>query len=161
MLSPLARRHLERCHLQLPRPQTSHRCPRPFLSQAGLHLFTLSQVSQRDAEEAVERAISAGYRHIDSAYMYQNEEAVGRALQKKMADGTVTRDDIFCTTKVLRGRPPVPARPKLVGCQTSSQGAGGGPAGRKSDFPCLNPATCVTLDLHPPTLCASMSQAMK
>lgn len=94
-------------------------------------------MANRNVEEATERAISAGYRHIDSAYVYQNEEEVGRALQKKMADGTVTRNDLFFTTKVLCVRPwlplseaPVLAQPKLVGCQTSSQGAGWGPAGR-------------------------------
>ncbi|XP_015983487.2 aldo-keto reductase family 1 member C3 homolog isoform X1 [Rousettus aegyptiacus] len=58
------------------------------------------KVTESDVEEATERAISAGYRHIDTAYIYQNEKAIGRALQKKMADGAVTRDDLFCTTKV-------------------------------------------------------------
>lgn len=71
-----------------------------FMPVLGFGTSSPAKVSQRDAEEAVERAIGAGYRHIDSAYMYQNEEAVGRALQKKMADGTVTRDDLFCTTKL-------------------------------------------------------------
>lgn len=42
-----------------------------------------------------------GYRHIDSSYVYLNEEEVGRAIQKKIADGTVKRDDIFFTSKVL------------------------------------------------------------
>lgn len=52
-------------------------------------------------EEALERAIDIGYRHIDSAYMYLNEEEIGRAIRKKIANGTVKRDDIFYTSKVL------------------------------------------------------------
>lgn len=52
-------------------------------------------------EEAVQTAIDVGYRHIDSAYLYQNEEEIGRAIGKKIADGTVKREDIFYTTKVL------------------------------------------------------------
>lgn len=50
---------------------------------------------------AIKRAIDIGYRHIDSAHLYQNEEEIGRAIQMKIADGTVKRDDIFYTTKVL------------------------------------------------------------
>lgn len=52
-------------------------------------------------EEALEKAIDIGYRHIDSAYLYQNEEEIGRAIHKKIANGTVKRDDIFYTSKVL------------------------------------------------------------
>ncbi|MEN0041859.1 MAG: aldo/keto reductase [Pseudomonadota bacterium] len=44
----------------------------------------------------VEQALREGYRHIDTAIMYQNEEAVGEGIR---ASG-VARDDIFLTTKV-------------------------------------------------------------
>lgn len=47
------------------------------------------------------RATDVGYHHIDSAYIYQNEEEIGRAIQMKLADGTVKRGDLFHTTKVL------------------------------------------------------------
>ena len=46
--------------------------------------------------EAVKTAIAAGYRHIDTAKMYANEEAVGAGI----AAGGVPREDIFVTTKV-------------------------------------------------------------
>jgi 2,5-diketo-D-gluconate reductase B len=46
--------------------------------------------------DAVRHALSIGYRHIDTAQGYGNEEHVGKAL----ADGGVPRDDIFLTTKV-------------------------------------------------------------
>ncbi len=49
-----------------------------------------------ECREAVERALSLGYRHIDTAEMYGNEEAVGAAL----AGARLPRDDIHVTTKV-------------------------------------------------------------
>lgn len=51
--------------------------------------------------EATKIAIDAGFHHIDAAYMYQNEEEVGLAIRDKIADGTVKREDIFYTSKVL------------------------------------------------------------
>ena len=44
----------------------------------------------------VEEALRLGYRHIDTAAMYRNEEAVGKGLR---ASG-IGRDDVFITTKV-------------------------------------------------------------
>ena len=51
-------------------------------------------------EQAVMDAIESGYRLIDTAAAYMNEEAVGRAIAKKISDGTVKREDLFITTKV-------------------------------------------------------------
>jgi diketogulonate reductase-like aldo/keto reductase len=48
------------------------------------------------AYRAVRDALAAGYRHIDTATAYGNEEHVGRALH----DSGVTRDDVFVTTKL-------------------------------------------------------------
>jgi diketogulonate reductase-like aldo/keto reductase len=48
------------------------------------------------ARAAVTTALAAGYRHIDTATMYGNEEAVGQAL----ADDGADRDDVFLTTKL-------------------------------------------------------------
>ncbi|KAG5201548.1 hypothetical protein JEQ12_004311 [Ovis aries] len=64
------------------------------------------EVVKSEAEKAVMRAIDVGYRHIDSAYIYQNEEEIGRAIQMKLADGTVKRGDLFLTTKP--GEDPIP-----------------------------------------------------
>ncbi|KAM5171901.1 uncharacterized protein ACMZJ9_004694 [Mantella aurantiaca] len=52
------------------------------------------------SEQATEVAIEVGFRHIDGAYLYQNEKEVGRAIQKKIADGTVKREDLFYTGKL-------------------------------------------------------------
>jgi diketogulonate reductase-like aldo/keto reductase len=59
----------------------------------------------RAAEDAVSWALEAGYRHIDTAAAYGNEESVGRAVR---ASG-LPRGDVFITTK-MRSREPDPER---------------------------------------------------
>src|SRR6202158_6316214 len=49
-----------------------------------------------DAQPVVESAIALGYRHIDTAAMYDNETAVGAAI----AASGVNRNELFITTKV-------------------------------------------------------------
>jgi len=49
-----------------------------------------------DAYHAVLAALEAGYRHIDTAAVYGNEEEVGRAIK----DSKVKRKDLFVTTKI-------------------------------------------------------------
>ncbi|XP_036615401.1 aldo-keto reductase family 1 member C1 homolog [Trichosurus vulpecula] len=57
-------------------------------------------VPKSESEMATKLAIEAGFRHIDGAFLYQNEKEVGQAIQAKIADGTVTREDIFYTGKL-------------------------------------------------------------
>uniref|UniRef100_A0A8C4WMH3 NADP-dependent oxidoreductase domain-containing protein n=1 Tax=Gopherus evgoodei TaxID=1825980 RepID=A0A8C4WMH3_9SAUR len=59
-----------------------------------------TEVPKSKCEEAVKVAIEVGYRHIDGAYLYENEKEVGRAIQEKIADGTVKRENIFYTGKL-------------------------------------------------------------
>lgn len=61
--------------------------------------FGTYQLSTEEAEKSVTEALKAGYRHIDSAEGYNNEEGTGRALS---ASG-LSRDDFFITTKLLPG----------------------------------------------------------
>ncbi|MDT0091543.1 aldo/keto reductase [Listeria marthii] len=49
-----------------------------------------------EAEQAVKDAITAGYRHIDTAQSYMNEEAIGRGI----AASGVDRKELFITTKI-------------------------------------------------------------
>jgi 2,5-diketo-D-gluconate reductase A len=57
------------------------------------------QANGSRAYDAVRRALDVGYRHIDTATMYANEEEVGRAVR----DSAVPRDEVFITTKLPSG----------------------------------------------------------
>ena len=54
----------------------------------------------REAADAVRWALEAGYRHVDTAQAYGNEESVGLGLR----ESGVPREEIFVTTKFLPGR---------------------------------------------------------
>jgi glycerol 2-dehydrogenase (NADP+) len=53
-----------------------------------------------EVKKAVFHALSAGYRHIDAAYCYQNEAEVGEGIKEAFDKGIVKREDIFVTTKL-------------------------------------------------------------
>ncbi|GEO68202.1 aldo/keto reductase [Levilactobacillus acidifarinae] len=57
---------------------------------------TFQMTDAQEAEKAVRDAIQAGYRHIDTAQSYMNEEAVGRGI----ATSGVDRKELFVTTKI-------------------------------------------------------------
>lgn len=61
--------------------------------------FGVFQVPPEDVYDAVTTALKAGYRHIDTAAMYRNEEGVGKAV----ADSGIPRREIFVTTKLDNG----------------------------------------------------------
>ncbi|MFS0699313.1 aldo/keto reductase [Cellulomonas sp. 179-A 4D5 NHS] len=58
--------------------------------------FGVFQVPAEETERVVTDALAAGYRHIDTAAAYGNEEAVGRAI----AASGIARDELFVTTKL-------------------------------------------------------------
>jgi 2,5-diketo-D-gluconate reductase A len=58
--------------------------------------FGTWQISNRDASQATAYALQAGYRHIDTATMYQNESGIGKAL----ASVALPRESVFVTTKL-------------------------------------------------------------
>src|SRR5205085_4285973 len=53
-----------------------------------------------ECENAVRWALELGYRHIDTAQAYGNEESVGRALR----DSGIPREEVFITTKFYPAR---------------------------------------------------------
>ena len=63
----------------------------------GIGCFTLSN---DEAENSVYWALRDGYRLIDTARIYGNEEGVGRGIQRAIDEGFVTREEIFVTTKM-------------------------------------------------------------
>jgi len=58
--------------------------------------FGTFRMPEADAQPVVESAIALGYRHIDTAAMYENEAAVGAAI----AASGIARHKLFVTTKV-------------------------------------------------------------
>ncbi|CAN6305649.1 unnamed protein product [Urochloa humidicola] len=53
------------------------------------------------ATEAILRAINAGYRHLDTAAVYNTEAAVGDAVAQAVRDGTIaSRDELYITSKL-------------------------------------------------------------
>ncbi|XP_062954770.1 aldo-keto reductase family 1 member C1-like [Cynocephalus volans] len=71
-----------------------------FIPVLGFGTYAHPKVPKSEAGEATKLAIDAGFRHIDSAYFYNNEEEIGLAIRSKIADGIVKREDIFYTSKL-------------------------------------------------------------
>lgn len=65
------------------------------IPQIGLGTW---QLTGREGKVAIKQALDLGYRHIDTAYHYNNHEAVGRAI----AESDVDRSKVFVTTKIWR-----------------------------------------------------------
>lgn len=63
------------------------------MPQLGAGTFRLTG---DEAYESVKMALEEGYRHIDTAQIYDNEDAVGKAI----ADSGIAREELFITTKV-------------------------------------------------------------
>ena len=57
-------------------------------------------ISPEDTEKSVYAALKLGYRMIDTANAYMNEEAVGKALKKAINEEIVTREEVFVSTKI-------------------------------------------------------------
>jgi diketogulonate reductase-like aldo/keto reductase len=62
-------------------------------------------------KQATKAALEVGFRHLDCAERYRNEEAVGDAIQQAFKAGTLQRNDLFVTTKLWNTN----HRPERVG----------------------------------------------
>lgn len=62
--------------------------------------FGVFQIPQDTTTQIVLDAIRAGYRSFDTAASYGNEKAVGEAIAQAIAEGLVTREELFITSKM-------------------------------------------------------------
>lgn len=62
--------------------------------------FGFWKVAREDAANVAYAAIEAGYRHLDCAADYANEAEVGEGIARAIADGLVTRDELWITSKL-------------------------------------------------------------
>ena len=62
--------------------------------------FGVFQIPQDTTTQIVLDAIRAGYRSFDTAASYGNEKAVGEAIAQAIAEGLVTREELFITSKI-------------------------------------------------------------
>ncbi|PSQ19372.1 aldehyde oxidoreductase [Halobacteriales archaeon QS_8_69_26] len=73
-----------------------------YVTAAGVEVPALGfgtwPMTGETCREAVESALDLGYRHLDTAQMYDNHDAVGAAI----ANAGVDREAVFLTTKILR-----------------------------------------------------------
>ena len=68
------------------------------MPQVGLGTFKItSEAEKKSLRDAI---MEVGYRHLDTATMYENEAVIGQVLQQCFAEG-LKREDIFVTTKLL------------------------------------------------------------
>ena len=67
-----------------------------MVSKSLFRLWCLANFDQAQCQESVENALEVGYRLIDTAAIYKNEEAVGRAMKAS----SLSREDVFLTSKV-------------------------------------------------------------
>lgn len=103
------------CHKQLQQLSLSHSICSPFvyfplsfksyfslgrLLITLLVIFCILQSLGGEAGAATLHAIDVGYRHFDTACLYENEKEVGEAVQQKIKEGVVKREDIFIVTKL-------------------------------------------------------------
>jgi hypothetical protein len=84
-----------------------------------------NQIPPDQTEKAVATALEVGYRHIDTAARYENEEAVGRAIR----NSGIPRDQVFDTTH--RGQ----SRQSHARCHRSRPGSSPEPLGSLTVIP--------------------------
>ena len=71
-----------------------------FIDKKNIHIPKIGlgtyKMTGKEGQDAIQNAIEVGYRHIDTARMYENETEVGQAIKNSSVD----RSNIFITTKI-------------------------------------------------------------
>ncbi|KAL7878607.1 hypothetical protein AOLI_G00095810 [Acnodon oligacanthus] len=71
-----------------------------YMPLLGQGTFNLKVATSGRSQEILEEAIDAGYRHLDTASVYQTEVDVGKAVRSKIQQGVVKREDMFIVSKL-------------------------------------------------------------
>lgn len=58
------------------------------------------KAKEHELEAALDAALEMGYRHIDTAARYMNENIIGRVIKRWLQERKIHRDELFITTKV-------------------------------------------------------------
>ncbi|KYN14997.1 PREDICTED: alcohol dehydrogenase [NADP(+)] A [Trachymyrmex cornetzi] len=87
--------------------QTNSSVSLPTGQQMPILGFGTWNASGEELEAALDAALEAGYRHIDTAAVYENERFIGNVLKNWLDSGRIKRSDLFIVTKV----PPSGNRP--------------------------------------------------
>jgi len=66
----------------------------------GIGTFGSDKYSPQQVSDAVYGAILSGYRLIDCASVYQNEDRIGKVIHKALAETAIKREELFITSKV-------------------------------------------------------------
>lgn len=61
---------------------------------------TWKAIDKEQCKNAVRTALEIGYRHIDTAAIYGNEDAVGEGIAEFLKNSNVSREELFIVTKV-------------------------------------------------------------
>lgn len=77
-------------------------------------------IPDSEAASAVHAALRAGYRHIDTAEVYKNEQGVGEGLRRGFESEGLSRRDVFVTTKLFPGNAAWGQTPKTTETTISS-----------------------------------------
>ncbi|XP_047108979.1 dihydrodiol dehydrogenase 3-like [Schistocerca piceifrons] len=65
-----------------------------------VQILSKDEVDDKELVNAIDAALEIGYRHIDTAYLYCTEKAIGKVLKKWTSSGKIKREDLFITTKL-------------------------------------------------------------
>ena len=65
----------------------------------GLGTYTLTD-AEKHPQIIYEAIVNGGYRLLDCASFYDNEQLVGQAMQRAITEGHVTREDLFVVSKI-------------------------------------------------------------
>ena len=72
----------------------------PLSNGQHMPLVGLGTFGLKDKDFVVNAVVNLGYRHIDTASFYANEEIIGEALKEIFSTTSIKREDIFIVTKL-------------------------------------------------------------